>query len=135
MNFPFLASTIILCLLLNSLFRKNSRKAEKQEENFWDRERRANLVRRQPLDQLYYRPSGVLSHRASRGGRGGCRLYPYHPAPLSGKNRQFHRLYQYGFKTGIRCAQYQSSDTVRPELYLTCTHPAKVGGAPAQCRL
>ena len=54
MNFPFLASTIILCLLLNSLFRKNSRKAEKQEENFWDRERRANLVRRQPLDQLNY---------------------------------------------------------------------------------
>lgn len=54
MNFPFLASTIILCLLLNSLFRKNSRKAAKQEENFWDRERRANLVRRQPLDQLNY---------------------------------------------------------------------------------
>lgn len=54
MNFPFLASTIILCLLLNSLFRKNSREAAKQEENFWDRERRANLVRRQPLDQLNY---------------------------------------------------------------------------------
>lgn len=54
MNFPFLASTILFCILMNSLFRKNNKKTEKKEESFWDRERRANAVRRQSLEHLHY---------------------------------------------------------------------------------
>lgn len=54
MKFPFLASTILFCILLNILLRKDSRKAQKQTESFWERERRANLVRRQSLEELPY---------------------------------------------------------------------------------
>lgn len=54
MKFPFLASTILFCIFLNFMLKKGSRQANQEVESFWDRERRANLVRRKPLDNLNY---------------------------------------------------------------------------------
>lgn len=54
MRFPFLASFILLCIFLNWRSRRVSRKAEESEENFWDKERRSNSVRKKSLESLEY---------------------------------------------------------------------------------
>lgn len=54
MKFPFLASFILLCIFLNYNMRRVSRKAENKEENFWERERESNNVRKKSLDTLEY---------------------------------------------------------------------------------
>jgi len=54
MIFPFLATTILFCFILRILLHKNNSQEKKQEETFWERERRANSVRRKPLDDLDY---------------------------------------------------------------------------------
>ena len=54
MKFPFLASFILLCIIMNFNMRRVSRKAEQREENFWEKESRANSVRKKSLDNLEY---------------------------------------------------------------------------------
>ncbi len=54
MNFPFLASFILLCIFVNFNMRRVSRKEEQREEKFWERESRSNSVRKKSLDNLEY---------------------------------------------------------------------------------
>ena len=54
MKFPFLASFILLCIILNISMRRVSRKVEEKEEAFWERELKANSVRKKSLDNLPY---------------------------------------------------------------------------------
>lgn len=54
MNFPFLASVVIFVIVLTRQLRRNSKLKTKQENDFWERERRADSVRRKPLDNLEY---------------------------------------------------------------------------------
>ncbi|RKM58771.1 hypothetical protein D6855_11445 [Butyrivibrio sp. CB08] len=54
MKFPFLATFILFIVLFNIRIRRVSRKEEIQEEKFWDKERRANSVRKKSLDTLEY---------------------------------------------------------------------------------
>lgn len=54
MKFPFLASFILLCIVVNLSMRRITRKEEAREEEFWERERRANGVRKKSLDNLDY---------------------------------------------------------------------------------
>ncbi len=54
MKFPFLASVILLCLILRILLKRGNKTEEKQLSSFWDREREANSTRRKPLDDLDY---------------------------------------------------------------------------------
>ena len=54
MKFPFLASFILLCIIMNFNMRRVSRKAQQQEENFWEKESRSNSVRKKSLENLEY---------------------------------------------------------------------------------
>ncbi|MCM1102249.1 MAG: hypothetical protein NC079_10815 [Clostridium sp.] len=54
MKFYILASLIIFIMVISHNIRKSNRLEAKQEQEFWDRERRANQVRRKPLDDLEY---------------------------------------------------------------------------------
>ena len=54
MKYPVFASFIIFILLVRHNIRRNSRIEENTEKAFWDRERKANEVRRKPLDDLVY---------------------------------------------------------------------------------
>jgi hypothetical protein len=54
MNFPILASFIILCIFFNISMRRVSRKTEDREADFWKRESEANNVRRKSLEALDY---------------------------------------------------------------------------------
>ena len=54
MNFVILASSIIIVILISTTNRRRKKEDAKQEESFWDRERRANSVRRKPLNDLNY---------------------------------------------------------------------------------
>ena len=54
MIFPFLASFILICIILNFNMRRVSRKVEEREQNFWDRELASNNVRKKSLDSLEY---------------------------------------------------------------------------------
>ncbi len=54
MKFPFLASFILLCIIMNFNMRRVSRKAEQREENFWEKESRSNSVRKKSLENLEY---------------------------------------------------------------------------------
>ena len=54
MKYPVFASFIIFILLVRHNIRRNRRIEENTEKAFWDRERRANEVRRKPLDDLVY---------------------------------------------------------------------------------
>ena len=54
MKFPFLASFILLCIVMNLLMRRTSRKAEEKEASFWAKELEANNVRKKSLENLEY---------------------------------------------------------------------------------
>lgn len=54
MKFPILASVIIFVLVINHAVRKNMRKAQADEDAFWEREARANSTRKKSLDGLRY---------------------------------------------------------------------------------
>lgn len=54
MKFPFLASFILFCVFFNIFIRRSTRKEEAREENFWERERASNGVRKKSLDNLEY---------------------------------------------------------------------------------
>lgn len=60
MSLKFLASLIIFIVFVYSIIvvaqttRRQKALAEKQEQEFWDREKRANSVRKKPLDGLDY---------------------------------------------------------------------------------
>lgn len=54
MKLPFLASFIILLVVISHLIRKSNRAMEKEQQTFWAKEREANNVRKKPLDDLIY---------------------------------------------------------------------------------
>ncbi len=54
MKYPVFASFIIFILLVRHNIRRNRRIEENSEKAFWERERKANDVRRKPLDDLVY---------------------------------------------------------------------------------
>lgn len=54
MFFPIFTSVVAFCLLAAILRRNADRKAKQQEEEFWNREKSANLVPRKSLDNLEY---------------------------------------------------------------------------------
>lgn len=54
MNLTFLASFIMFICMLSIAIRRHSRAVQKKQEQFWERERQANHVRRKPLDNLDY---------------------------------------------------------------------------------
>ncbi len=54
MKFPILASFILLCIVSAIGMRRTSRKFEEKEQNFWEKEREANNVRKKSLDTLEY---------------------------------------------------------------------------------
>ena len=54
MNFIILASSIAAVILIAINGRRQKKVNSEQNESFWDRERRANSVRRKPLDGLNY---------------------------------------------------------------------------------
>ena len=54
MKFPFLASLIILAIILKTGIKRSNKSMEEANENFWKREHDANFVRKKPLDNLVY---------------------------------------------------------------------------------
>ena len=54
MKVPILASFILMCVFAAIGMRRTSRKFEQKEQNFWDRERESNNVRKKSLDALEY---------------------------------------------------------------------------------
>lgn len=54
MKLPFLASFMILLVVISHLIRKSNRTMEKEQQSFWAKEREANNVRKKPLDDLNY---------------------------------------------------------------------------------
>ena len=54
MKFPFLASFILLCIVMNLLMRRTSRKTEEREASFWEKELESNNVRKKSLENLEY---------------------------------------------------------------------------------
>ncbi len=54
MKIPFLASFIVFVSLLSLAIKRSNRAVQKKQEQFWERERQANHVRRKPLDDLDY---------------------------------------------------------------------------------
>lgn len=68
MRFYILASLIIFSATIYHAIRRNNEIVAKQEQNFWDRENRANSTRKKSLDSLAYikipldkLPIGILS--------------------------------------------------------------------------
>ena len=54
MNLIVLATIIIFTRILSITIKRHNRIEKKQREQFWEREERANQVRRKPLDDLDY---------------------------------------------------------------------------------
>jgi len=54
MKLPFFTSFIILVLITQLAIRRSDSKAQKSEEEFWERERRANSTRKKSLENLNY---------------------------------------------------------------------------------
>ena len=54
MNLIVLASLILLCSIIARNIKRQSKTERQKEQSFWERERRANSVRRKPLDNLEY---------------------------------------------------------------------------------
>ena len=54
MNFFVLASSITAIILISYNLRRQKKSKARNEENFWDRERRANSTRRKSLDGMNY---------------------------------------------------------------------------------
>ena len=54
MKFPFLASFIVLIITITLASKKAEKKRLKNTEEFWERERKANAVRKKSLEDLEY---------------------------------------------------------------------------------
>ncbi len=54
MKFPCLASLIVFIIWLHYRMKRGDREAEKNNRLFWEKEAKANNVRRKPLDDLRY---------------------------------------------------------------------------------
>lgn len=54
MKFPFLASFIVLIITITLTSKRAEKKRNKRNEEFWERERRANSVRKKSLEDLEY---------------------------------------------------------------------------------
>ncbi len=54
MNLTVFATFIIFTSILSMTIKRHNRSEKKQREQFWEREKRANQVRRKPLDDLDY---------------------------------------------------------------------------------
>lgn len=54
MNLIVLASLILLCSIIARNIKRQSKTERQKEQSFWERERRANSVRRKPLDNMEY---------------------------------------------------------------------------------
>lgn len=54
MNFSFLASLILFILLISINIKRQTRVKKEQEDAFWEKERRANSVRKKSLNDLDY---------------------------------------------------------------------------------
>lgn len=54
MKLPILSSFIVLILVVTHAIKRNNRISKKLEQSFWDRERKANFVRKKSLDNLDY---------------------------------------------------------------------------------
>ena len=52
--FPFLAIFIIFCLLLTFSIKKNNSAQQKAQDEFWEKERKSNAVRKKDIRQLDY---------------------------------------------------------------------------------
>jgi hypothetical protein len=50
----YLASIVLLAIVIRRVIKKDNRKAKSEVKSFWEREREANNVRRKPLDDLPY---------------------------------------------------------------------------------
>lgn len=56
MKFYVLASLIIFCLVTTRAVKKSEKQAKKENDSFWEREAKANEVRKKPIDHLDYIP-------------------------------------------------------------------------------
>ncbi|MBP5198304.1 MAG: hypothetical protein J6033_04545 [Lachnospiraceae bacterium] len=54
MNFTILASLIVLSIALMVAIKRQAKKADSIDRDFWDREARSNMVRKKSLDNLDY---------------------------------------------------------------------------------
>ena len=54
MKYPVFASFIILILVIRHAIRRNRRIGDESDRLFWEKERKANEVRRKPLDDLVF---------------------------------------------------------------------------------
>lgn len=54
MNLAFLASFIALAVIISMNMKKQARLYKEKEQDFWAREKRANSIRKKPLDDLKY---------------------------------------------------------------------------------
>ena len=54
MKITILASSFVLMLFVYLMAKRQNRLSDKQNASFWEREARANSVRRKPLDNLHY---------------------------------------------------------------------------------
>lgn len=52
--FPFLAISIVFCLLLSFYIRKNDTAQQKVQDEFWEKERLSNTVRKKDISKLDY---------------------------------------------------------------------------------
>ena len=52
--FPFLAILIIFCLILAFYIRKNDAAQQKVQDDFWEKERQSNAVRKKDISKLDY---------------------------------------------------------------------------------
>ena len=52
--FPFLAIFIIFCLVLAFYIRKNDNAQQKVQDEFWEKERKSNAVRKKDISKLDY---------------------------------------------------------------------------------
>lgn len=52
--FPFLAILIVFCLVLTYYIRKNDTAQKKVQDDFWEKERQANAVRKKDISNLNY---------------------------------------------------------------------------------
>lgn len=52
--FPFLAIFIIFCLVLTFYIRKNDAAQQKAQDDFWEKERQSNAVRKKDISKLDY---------------------------------------------------------------------------------
>lgn len=52
--FPFLAIFVVFCLILTFYIRKNDTAQKKVQDDFWEKERRSNAVRKKDISKLDY---------------------------------------------------------------------------------